>query len=256
MNAALAEAEVRTPARNGPPDNPLAMLSAALQSGTDPAKLEKLMDLADRWKAQQAAELYAEAMNAAQAEMPCVVRDAENTHTKKRYARLEAVNTIIRPVYTRHGFSLSFGTAKADTEGWVRIVCDVSHVGGCTRQYRLDLPPDGKGAQGGANMNAVQGIGSTFSYGRRYLTLNIFNVTVADEDMDAQAADALDTITEPEAIEVESQLEDAGVNRARFLEWASTAGHLIPGEKQVSNIRAKSLAAVLDAIQRKKAAGK
>jgi hypothetical protein len=50
MTTALASPDTRTVAANGPPHDPLAMLAAALQSGHDPAKLEKLMDLADRWR--------------------------------------------------------------------------------------------------------------------------------------------------------------------------------------------------------------
>jgi hypothetical protein len=142
MTTALAPAE---PDTRRPPDNPLAMLSAALQSGTDPAKLEKLMDLADRWKAQQAAAEFATALNECQAVMPCVVKDRDNPFTKSRYATLENVNTVIRPVYTQHGFSLSFGTEDSKLDGCLRVVCDVSHVGGHTRRYPWTARSTGPG---------------------------------------------------------------------------------------------------------------
>jgi hypothetical protein len=84
----------------------------------------------------------------------------------------------------------------------------------------------------------------------------IFNVTVADQDLDGNAADALDTITEAEALQVEDLLIDSKADRDRFLEWAEKAGHLIPGERAVANIRKKRLAAVLDALNRKRGAAK
>jgi hypothetical protein len=255
MTAALAEPEPRTVAAHGPPDNMLALIQSALERGTDPDALKRLMDLAETFKAKRAEEEFNRDKNACESAMPCVVRDKENTFTKKRYATLENVNTSIKPVYARHGFGLTFGTDQSPLAAHVRVICDVSHVGGHTRRYFLDVPLDAEGMKGGSNKSATQAMGSTLSYGRRYLTLMIFNVTVADEDVDAQALDALDTITEAEALEVEDLLDDTKANRAKFLEWCSTAGHLIPGEKLVTNIRAKSLAAVVDILKRKKGPG-
>jgi hypothetical protein len=51
-------------------------------------------------------------------------------------------------------------------------------------------------------------------------------------------------------------LIDSKADRDRFLEWADKAGHLIPGERRVENIRKKRLAAVLDALNRKRGAAK
>jgi hypothetical protein len=255
MSTALVESEPEPAVRRGPPDSPLAILQAALERGTDPDKLEKLMDLADRWKSDRAAEAFAAAMNEVQRVIPCVVKDRDNPFTKSRYATLENVNTAIRPVYARHGFSLSYGTDDSKLADHMRVVCDVSHVGGCTRRYHLDCPVDGAGMKGGANKSGAQAMGSTITYARRYLMLMIFNVTVADQDLDGNATDALDAITEAEALEVEDLLADTKANRVKFLEWCSTAGHLIPGERLVANIRAKSLAAVLAILNPKKGPG-
>lgn len=252
MNALAHQNGTVAEARPAPADNPLAMLGAALASGQDPAKLEKLMDLADRWKASQAAEAFATALNLVQSEMPCVVKDGKNTHTQARYATLENVQTVIRPVYSRHGFSLSYGTEDSKLADHVRVVCDVSHVGGCTRRYHLDCPMDGTGAKGGSNKTGVQAVGSSISYARRYLTLMIFNITVANEDVDGNAADALDTITEADCLDVEGLLADKQVDYARFLEWGRTAGVFIPNaEPAVRNIGKKNLAKVLDILNRK-----
>lgn len=235
------------------PDDPLAMLSAALQSGQDPAKLEKLMDLAERWKADRAAEQFAGAMNECQKLMPCVVKDALNKHTSSTYARLETVQTTIRPVYTQEGFSLSYGTEDSKLDGHVRVVCDVRHVGGHKERYTLDAPLDGAGMKGSSNKTGIQATGSTISYARRYLLMMIFNLTVADQDTDGNALDALDTITEAEGLEVEDLITDSKADRERFLEWCEKGRHLVPGERLVSNIRKKSLAAVIDTLNRKKA---
>lgn len=213
-------------------ESPLAILQAALDRGTDPAKLEKLMDLAERWKADRAAEEYAAAMCEAQRAMPNVVRDAENSHTRSRYARLETVSAVIKPVYTQHGFALSFGQERSDFEGHIRIICDVSHTGGHSRRYYLDCPIDGAGVGGKANKTGIQAMGSTISYGRRYLCLMIFNVTVADHDNDGNAVAALGTIDGEQIEQIEAVIREKGINEKRFLEWCGVSTlDQIRGEK-------------------------
>ena len=229
------------------PDNPLARLLDAIASGTDPDIVGKMMDLADRWKAQQAAAEFAAAMNACQDSMPCVVKDATNGGTQSRYATLENLMTVIKPVYLRHGFSLSYGTADSPTAGCTRVTCEVSHSGGCSKTFNLDMPGDSTNK---AKSN-IQAMGSTVSYGRRYLALMIFNVTVANEDIDGNAADCLDVITEAEVLEVEDLINDSGTNRARFMEWGKTA-KIFVGEPAVKNIGKKRLAEVVKLLEQKR----
>ncbi len=233
------------------PDNPLAILQDALARGTDPDKLGKLMDLAERYKSDRAAEQFATAMNECQRSMPCVVKDAVNGGTSSRYATLENVMTVIKPVYLQNGFSLVYGTADSPLAGHTRIVCDVSHVGGCTRRSYLDLPAD---AQNKAK-SGIQAMGSTVSYGRRYLALMIFNVTVANQDVDGNRADALETITETDVFKVEQLLDDKKVHLPKFLEWLKTSGSIVGDEAKVSAISQLKLAFVLDMLARKKGPG-
>jgi hypothetical protein len=150
-----------------------------------PEQLKALVDLHEQWRAARAKEAFAAALNACQAEMPVIVRDAENSHTRSRYARLDGITHKAKPIYTAHGFALCFSEDDSKTPGFKRIVCDISHrEGHCERRW-LDLPIDGTGAKGGkSSMNEVQGCISTGSYGQRVLTCRIFNITIADTDLD------------------------------------------------------------------------
>lgn len=237
------------------PGNPLVMLATALDRGTDPAKLEKLMDLADRWKAQQAEADFALAMNEAQSLMPCIVRDGVNPFLKTRYAKLETVNTAVKPVAAQHGFSLSFGDSESPKgPEWTRVVCDVSHVGGHTRRYHLDCPLDGAGMKGGQNKSGMQAIGSTLTYARRYLTLLIFNITVADEDLDGQTAESFACISEQESLEIEDLIRDKAANLPKFIDWLKSGGMCV-GEPGIRTIAAKHFARVVKTLQQKKGPG-
>ena len=168
-----------------PPVSILGVIAAAARNPEiDVDKMERLLALHERVLKQQAEQEFNAAMSVAQEEMPRVHRDAKNPSTGSFYTRLESLNLEAVPIYTRHGFSLSFGTADCPVPEWHRITCTVAHKGGHSRHYQVDLPRDDTGAKGLANKTKMHGAGSTFSYGRRYLTLLIFNISLTNEDDD------------------------------------------------------------------------
>lgn len=215
---------VAPPLPEAPTYNPLSIIDKAVERGATPESLKQLLDLLKDWTAFQAEQAFNAAMAKCQAIMPTVVKDAENKGAKgAKYARLETVSRTIKPTYTEAGFSLSFTTEDSPLAEHVRIACDLMHRGGHTKRYRADVPLDGTGPKGGASsMNAPQATGSTFSYGRRYLTCLIFNVTIANEDDDGQGERGV--IGGPEIAEINAlweECEKAGKVKdfARFLHW-------------------------------------
>lgn len=159
---------------------------AASDPTVDVNKMERLLDMQERLMRAQSEAAFNEAMNRCQRELPAVTRSAENKHTKSKYAKLEAIDDAVRPTYTGHGFSLSFSSQQVD-EKTVKVTCRCSHVGGHSRDYELSGQLDTSGAQGTSNKTSIQGLGSTVSYLRRYLTCMIFNVILTDEDRDGNA---------------------------------------------------------------------
>ena len=169
--------------------NPMTLLSRAIDKGIGADELAKLTALVEHWQAQRAKEVFNIALNDVQKELPIVVKDAENPHTRSKFARLETVQKVCRPVFSKPGFALVFGTKDCPLAEHVRITCDVRHIGGHVEVYQADIPLDGKGSQGKASaMNAPQATGSTYSYGQRYLLKLIGNVTIANEDNDANGS--------------------------------------------------------------------
>jgi hypothetical protein len=197
----------------------VGLIDRALAAGLKPDDLGKLLDLQERWEKSRAVEAFNRAMQACQTEMPAVVKDAQGQ--KSMYARLESVNTLIRPVYTRNGFSITCSEAESGKEGICRINLTVRHCEGHSETVYYDIPLDGVGPKGGAQaMNATQAKGSTFSYGRRYALLCYFNVIVAGEDQDGQGP----YITPEEVEEINQAIEaceaaGAPVDYNAFLRW-------------------------------------
>lgn len=171
-----------------PTQQPANLLAAVMRAACDPTvdvvKMGALLEMRERLEQKDAEKAFAIAMNAAQADMGTIGFDAYNPQTKSNYATYAKLDKALRPVYLRHGFSLSFDTDETILEGVVRCRCYVSHRDGYTRTYSADVPSDGKGAKGGDVMSKTHAFGSGASYGMRYLLKMIFNVAVGEKDDD------------------------------------------------------------------------
>ncbi|WP_458717027.1 ERF family protein [Pseudomonas gregormendelii] len=169
---------------------------AAADPTVDVDKMERLMQMHERFVDRQASAAFNAAMVRAQQCIRPVVRRSLNTQTNSSYAKLEDIDQAISPVYTEQGFSLSFGTIDSPLAGHIRVICDVMHDQGHTKQYQMDLPLDATGIGGKTNKTGVHAHGSTNSYARRYLTMNIFNVVMVNEDNDGNR-EPIDPPAEP-----------------------------------------------------------
>lgn len=165
--------------------SPMAIVAqAAADPNVDADKLERLYALLERQQAQQAEVAFNDAMSAAQGKMGRISADATNPQTRSRYATYGKLDHALRPLYSTHGFSLSFDSTDSPKEDHARFLCYCSHAAGHTRTYRIDIPVDGKGAKGNDVMTKTHAVGSGASYGMRYLLKMIFNVAVGEDDDD------------------------------------------------------------------------
>lgn len=175
---------------NRNPD-PYMLIERAVEKGLDPAQLKALVDLHEQMRAARAAEEFSAAMNECQAELPLIVKESKNDQTGSLYAKMERIQAIAKPVFTKHGFALSFAEEDSPIDRFKRTICDVRHRAGHCVRYHLDLPLDGFSAKGNpiGSMNPVQAAISTGTYAQRYLTCRVFNITVANTDLDGRPAE-------------------------------------------------------------------
>ncbi len=164
----------------------LAMVSvierALANPNVDVEKLERMLVMQEKILDRQAQVSFARDMREVQSKMPAIVKNSNNEQTNSEYATLEAVCEGANPIITENGFSLSFGTADSPKEGHYRVTGEVTHIEGHSRSYFADVPIDATGIMGKVNKTNTHAFGSTMSYGRRYLTLMIFNIAVKDDD--------------------------------------------------------------------------
>lgn len=152
----------------------------------DVKKMQAIMDMQMQAMRFQAEIAYNHAMNVCQGEIPQIKTNKRNEHTKSNYANLSAIDTVIRPILRKHGFSLSFSTIALEN-GNKLVECWVRHVEGHKERHTLDSALDLTGSQGKANKTNVQATGSTVAYLQRYLVKLIFNVVIDGEDNDGNS---------------------------------------------------------------------
>lgn len=189
---------------------------AARDPSVDIVKIERLMEMRERIELKAAEREFNIAMAAAQAEMRPVGADAHNPQTKSKYATYAKLDNALRPVYTKHGFSLSFDEEDSPKPEHIRVLCYVSHVGGFTRTYRKDMPADGKGAKGGDVMTKTHATGAAASYGARYLLKGIFNIAVGEEDKDGNEPANIATITQDQVDILRDLIEATESDEGKF----------------------------------------
>lgn len=188
MNSVIDLSKASEREKLAPASEASALIGAIERAARDPnvdvAKMERLFAMAKEVRREVAETAFNAAMNACQAEMRPIATDAENPQTHSKYATYAKLDRALRPIYTKHGFSISYDEADSPKPDHVRVLAYVSHSGGFTRPYRRDMPADGKGAKGGDVMTKTHATGAAHSYGSRYLLKGIFNIAIGEEDKD------------------------------------------------------------------------
>lgn len=175
--------------------------------------IERLMKLHLELEDRSAKASYAAAMARLQARLPQIDKDGQAKNSK--FAKLESIDIIIRPMLADEGFSLSIDE-EAHTEKTVTFLAIMSHRDGHSESKRLTVPLDvaSKNRDGISIRPAIQDAGSTVSYARRYLIKMHLNIIEKDEDTDGHAKA---TITEDEALDLATLIQDTKSDLARFL---------------------------------------
>ena len=154
----------------------------ASDPNADIDKMKCIIEMRNAENMRVAEEAFNRDLALAQTEIPQIIKRNENKFTRSWYAGLDDIDAAAKPIITKYGFGLSFGTTDCPIQGWFRVVCKVSHRDGFSRDYHIDIPSDNAGAKGTANKSPLQGFGSSMTYARRYLKCLIFDITTSDDN--------------------------------------------------------------------------
>ena len=163
------------------PLTPMEMVGKLIEQGGDVEVMSKMLDLQERWQANEDRRAFNEAIAAVRSELPVVVKDREVdfTHNGKRthyrFEDLASIQRQIDPVLAAHGLSYRFRTHQEGAQ--VFVTCIVSHKSGYSEETTLGGMPDT-----GAGKNAIQAIGSTTTYLQRYTLKAALGIASAHDD--------------------------------------------------------------------------
>lgn len=166
-----------------------SLLEIISKAARDPAvdidKMERLLEMQERVERRHAEVAFAEAFAAMQPELPVITMNGQIVHNGKvisEFSDWPNINKAVTPILSAHGFSLSFKPAKAEGNK-TGIKAILRHALGHSDEAELELPTDTSGAK-----NAVQGVGSSLTYAKRYAGVLILNLTIEGEDDDGSTA--------------------------------------------------------------------
>ncbi len=171
------------------------ILSVIMKVAADPQcdmeKMERLLQMHERMQAHQAQVQFSADLAAMQCDIPSIAERGKG-HGSIRYATLEDINDVVKPIMQRFGFAMSFKVEHH--QGGINVTGILMHKAGHREETTILLPSDTSGSK-----NAVQAVASSVSYGKRYVMCAMLNITTRGEDDDGNAAAPVKTVTAAQA---------------------------------------------------------
>jgi hypothetical protein len=195
------------------PSTPTGMLlSLAMNPKLSVDKLERIISAQERLMDRQAKMEFEAAFDEMAEHIPIITKRGiiknKEGKVQSRYARFEDIQRIIKPIIKRFGFSLSYKTEWPD--GLIaEVVAVLTHKGGHSRESRFRSPADASGGK-----NAIQGLGSANSYGKRYAVRDVLNIVEQGQDDDGNKAGDLKETRQQQRQQEKPPPPSAGTNAA------------------------------------------
>lgn len=160
--------------------SPMQLVELAISKDADIDKLERLMQMQERWEAREAEKAFNVALADFQHKCPRIEK-RKQAHNYK-YAPLGDIIEQIKETLHDCGLSYTFTNEHSDKE--IKVTCTITHVLGHRESTSMTVNPDTSGSK-----NAIQSIGSAQTYGQRYTLTGALGITTADEDVDGRLPD-------------------------------------------------------------------
>jgi hypothetical protein len=168
------------------PGTPAALLQIALSQGADIDKLERLMDMQERWEANEARKAYVRAMAGMKSTIPIEIfkRKKVDVPGGAKFKHAELADVVDASVEAMGKFGFTHRWITEQNEG-IKVTCVITHEQGHTESCFLIAAPDDSGKK-----NAIQQVGSTVTYLERYTLMAALGVAAKNQDDDGNTSKA------------------------------------------------------------------
>jgi hypothetical protein len=178
----------------------------------DVAKLGELWKMQREMEAEEKRTAYRAALARVQSGLEQMKKSGVITTPSGRvskFLRLEDIDNAIKPFLRDEGFAFSFDQEPGPGNS-VTFVAELMHREGWSEKKRLTVPIDT-----GAGRNAIQSMGSSVSYARRYLIEMHLNIVRKGDDDDGNGGPR--PLTTDQLQTLKEELDLNGVPEAEFL---------------------------------------
>lgn len=166
----------------------MEMIAQAVASG-NLEMVSRLMDLQERFDANEARKAFVSALSAFKANPPELLKNrhvsfvnSKNQTVAYDHSSLDLVSSEIGKALSAHGLSHRWDV-KQDEKGRIKVTCFLQHSLGHSESVSLESGADDSGSK-----NNIQAVGSTISYLQRYTLLAITGMATKDQDDDGAAS--------------------------------------------------------------------
>lgn len=192
---------------------------AAIDPNVDVAKLEKLMDLQERFLNREAATAFAADYVLMKPHLPAVLKTRNNTQTKSKYAKLEDVNKVVDPVLAEFGFGTQT-KVKEQTDRGVTVTAILTHKAGHKEETTVFIPLDDCGIAGTKNKTGPHAVSSSITYGKRIAICALLNISTDDDtDGNRQETGLDEPISMEQAVAIDILIKETNADKSKFLEF-------------------------------------
>lgn len=200
---------------------PMQMLNLAVQQGADLDKMQKLMDLQERWEANEARKAFVVALNAFKADAPRIVKTKEVSFgagkTAYKHALAGVASEVIGEALAKVGISHRWDVLQAEG-GKIKVTCILTHALGHSERVAMEATADTSGSK-----NSIQAIGSTVSYLQRYTLFAATGLVPKDADDDGAGGGTVHAMTPAMRTDFEARIEFAEDKKALEALWQQIA---------------------------------
>jgi hypothetical protein len=178
------ELELARPTEAMSDEDPIGLFKLAIESKAGADTLERVMAVRRELRAERAQEAFESALSDFQAGCPVILKNKgvkTNAGTVAyKFAPIEDVEAVIRPIEKLHGFNHTFDTDAASAQGWVIAKCIVTHRSGHSRTSTMKLPLGGKTQI----MSDTQQFAAALTFANRRALCNAYGLVLVGEDFD------------------------------------------------------------------------
>lgn len=244
MNAIVQAEPVSLPSAQNADSRALMTLIERLATSPDIdiSRIEKMLELKERWDKEEARKAFVAAMAEFKADPPTILKDKHVEYTSERtgkkteydHATLGALCDAIVKGLSKHGISHRWDIAQAD--GRVKVTCILTHAMGHSESVSMNGPLDDSGGK-----NAIQAIASSTTYLERYTLFAATGLAAQEDDDGNGGKDDPETITKKQAADLKALITEGGGDITKALRFLRVSS--------LTEIPAKNYEAVVRDIQ-------